>query len=189
MRNLKKCPQKPLSTDAELKQSKEVLIVMKLKTISYLAILSLLSSLGFSAASDQSGINLYSEASAKSKVINTLNAHNQGEYIRFYTNKDGKWAKYANSHTGEVGWVDLGQIEQDKADALRKQILDNLNDRVKYYNNQLSSLSELKNKINKANYQELQQYQYGNAQGFVKTFRAWLGNDGKMHEESNDYRF
>ena len=56
--------------------------MMKLKTISCLAILSLLSSLGFSAASDQSGINLYSEASAKSKVINTLNADNQGEYIR-----------------------------------------------------------------------------------------------------------
>ena len=119
----------------------------------------------------------------------TLNADNQGEYIRFYTDKDGKWAKYANSHTGEVGWVDLGQIEQDKPDSLRKRILDNLNDRVKYYNNQLSSLSELKNKINKASYQELQRYQYGNAQGFIKTFRAWLGNYGKMHQESNDYRF
>ena len=58
--------------DTEVKQSKEVLIMMKLKTISCITVLSLLSSLGFSAASDQSGINLYSEASAKESISNIV---------------------------------------------------------------------------------------------------------------------
>ena len=144
-------------------------------------------SCGFAKNDDGFKYNLYAEASNKAKVINTINDKNQGEYIRFYTDKDSKWAKYANSHTGEVGWVDLGQIETEKADALRVQILDNLNNRVKYYNQQLSALAELKDKINKANYQELQQYQYGNAQGFVKTWQAWLGEDGKVHKKSDSY--
>ena len=51
-----------------------------------------------------SSYNLYSAASDQSKVVTTIHADNQGEYIRFYTDKDGKWAKYANSSTGDVGW-------------------------------------------------------------------------------------
>ena len=160
---------------------------MKLKTC--LLATGLFTTIGCGFAKDNDGFkyNLYAEASNKAKVINAINDKNQGEYIRFYTEQDGKWAKYANSNTGEVGWVDLGQIEMEKADALRVQILDNLNDRVKYYNQQLSALAELKDKINKANYQELQQYQYGNAQGFVKTWHAWLGEDGKIHKKSDSY--
>ena len=161
---------------------------MKLKTLCCISAL-LLSNLSSASSENQPGIKLYAEASQKSKVIDTITLDNQGQYMRFYTDKDGKWAKYANSHTGDVGWVDLGQIEQNKADALRKNILDGINDRIKYYNSQISSLDELKSKINKANYNELQQYQYGNAQGFIKTYYSWLGDDGKMHEKSQNYNF
>ena len=131
---------------------------------------------------------LYSEASSKSKVVTAITPENQGEYIRFYTDKDGKWAKYANSSTGEVGWVDLGEIEQQKADALRKDLLANVDEQIAFYNNKISSLAELKGKINKANYEELKQYNRpSHVRGMVQFFNSWLGDDGKMHEKSGKY--
>lgn len=156
---------------------------MKISKILFLSLLLFNSSITFA-----SSYNLYSDASAKSKVVTTITPENQGEYIRFYTDKDGKWTKYANSHTGEVGWVDLGEIEQQKADSLRKDLLKDVDEQVTYYKNKLSSLAELKGKINNANYEELQQYRYsGNARGMVQFFNSWLGEDGKMHEKSGRY--
>ena len=156
---------------------------MKISKIISLSALLFSSSIAFA-----SSYNLYSDASAKSKVVTTITPENQGEYIRFYTDKDSKWAKYANSNTGEVGWVDLGEIEQKKADALRKDLLKSVDEQVAYYKNKLSSLAELKGKINKASYKELQQYSHpGHVIGMVQFFNSWLGDDGKMHEKSGHY--
>ena len=144
---------------------------MKIKKLTAaIGVFAFLASLGFA-----SGYNLYSEASEKSKVITTIDEKTQGEYIRFYTDKDGKWAKYANTQTGETGWVDLGQIEIEKANVLRQQLLDDLNLQMKQHNEQISALAELKNKINKANYEELQQYRCPNRTAVVKFLQAVTG--------------
>ena len=148
------------------------------KLTASLGFISCLVSTGFST-----DYKLYSESSDKSKIVATITPENQGEYIGFYTDKDGKWAKYANSTTGEVGWVDLGEIEQQKADALRKVLLKNVDEQVTYHNNKLSTFAELRGKINKANYQELQQYSHpSNVRGMIHFFNSWLGDDGKIHE-------
>lgn len=151
--------------------------------ITSLSFISCLVGTGFS-----SDYKLYSESSDKSKVVTTITPENQDDYIRFYTDKDGKWAKYANSTTGEVGWVDLGEIKQQKADALRKELLKNVDEQIAVYNDKLSSLAELKGKINNANYEELQQYSHpSHMRGMVQFFNSWLGEDGKMHEKSGKY--
>ena len=101
---------------------------MKISKIISLFTLSISSSIAFALS-----YNLYSDASAQSQVVTTVTPENQGEYIRFYIDKDGKWAKYANSSTGEVGWVDLGAIEKQKADALRKDLLKSVDEQGEGY--------------------------------------------------------
>ena len=162
-----------------------IIIPMKIRKIVSLSVVLFSSSMAFA-----SNYNLYSDDSTKSKVLTTINTDNQDEYIRFYTDKDGKWAKYANSATGEVGWVDLGEIKQKKADALRKDLLKNIDEQIAVYNNKLSSLIELKGIINKANYEELQQYSHpSHAKGMLQFFNSWLGDEGKMHEKLGKYFF
>ena len=83
-------------------------------------------------------------------------------------------AKYANIRTGKVGWVSLGEIEQKKVDTLRKDLFKSVDEQVTYHNNKLSSLSELKSKINNAtNQEELRRYCYPyNARGMVLFFNS-----------------
>lgn len=91
---------------------------------------------------------------------------------------------------GDVVWVDLEEIEQQKVNALRKDLLKNVDEQIAVYNNKLSPLANLKNKINKANDKELQQYRYsGNTRGIVQFFNSWLGERIKMHEKSGKYFF
>ena len=138
-----------------------------------------------------SSYNLHTDASVKSQTSTVINTDNQDEHIRFYTNKDGKWAKYANSTTGELGWVDLDEIEQQKANTLRKNLLKYIDEQVSYHNDKLSSLGKLKVKINQANYQELQKYYHysGHGRNIVKFVNSSLGKNGKVYEQSSKYFF
>lgn len=109
--------------------------------------------------------NLYSDNSLKSKIISNINDENQNEFIHFYTDKEGKWAKYANSNTGEVGWVDLEEIQKQKKENIKNFLIRDIDERINFYNEKLSSLLKIKTKISKADYKELQQYLYfGNYQ-------------------------
>ena len=93
-----------------------------------------------------SSFSLYNEDSPKSKIIAIVDQENQDEYIRFYTREDGKWAKFANTKTGKVGWVDLTRIKAEKADALRIEILNSLQDQIQHYKDKITALSEMKKK-------------------------------------------
>ena len=152
---------------------------------------ALISFLWLISLSFASSHNFHNDASSKSKASTIIDADDQDKHIHFYTNKDGKWAKYANSITGEVGWVDLDEIKQKKANTLKKNLLKYVDEQVSYHNSKLSSLGKLKVKINQANYQKLQKYHYDSdhTKNIVKFFNSSLGKNGKLHEQSSKYFF
>ena len=126
---------------------------MKIKNIIAILTLSLFSSVVFAA-----NFNLYSEASTDSKVIAKIDSKNEDQFIKFYTDKDGKWAKYANSKTGQVGWLDLGSLNKDKANNLRQELIKNVDKKINYYNQQIAHLNKDKVMLSKASYKDLQHY-------------------------------
>jgi hypothetical protein len=125
---------------------------MKIKILA-LSTLFLASTCAFSAT-----YSLYNKASTDSKIVGKLDTNNQGDYFKFHMSKDSNWAKYANSKTGDVGWLDLNEVDKHKADDLRKRIIKNIDENIKYYQEQIDSLNKVKTKVSTDNYSELQKY-------------------------------
>ena len=144
----------------------------------------------FSSVLFAGNLNLYSEASTDSKVIAKIDSKNETQFIKFYTDKNGKWAKYANSNTGQVGWLNLADLNQEKTDQLRHELLSNIDKKISALNNKISHLTRNRVKINTASYEELQNYK-NNLQGhhdYMKiptSWYSWLGSDGLIHSNSD----
>ena len=157
---------------------------MKKIIVLTISVLALLSRLGFS-----SNYNLYSEASKKSDVLSTIDDSNHNEYIRFYTDEEGKWAKYANTYTGKTGWVDLSEVEKEKENYLRKEILKEVDKEISYYNKKISELSALKNNVSRASYKDLQKnlLVMNNTKGIMEFSNSWVDGYGKIHKNSGYY--
>lgn len=121
-------------------------------------LLSSLVTLGYSAQ-----VNLYSSQSTSASVVDKIDLNNPSNWQQFYTTKDGNWSEYINSDNGKVGWVDLQQVNQAKADNLRQQLLKGIDDNIAYYQKQIVELNKDKKTIAVASYKDLQQYAWQNS--------------------------
>ena len=112
----------------------------KLTTIATAITISLSATVGFSA------YKLYAEPNSSSKVVTEIES-NGSNFIQIYQNKDGSWKKFADTNTGQVGWINMQDIKKHKADKIRKRMLKNIDSNISYYQNQIKELKTLKTKV------------------------------------------
>ena len=112
----------------------------KLTTIATAITISLSATISFSA------YKLYAEPNSSSKVVTEIES-NGSNFIQIYQNKDGSWKKFADTNTGQVGWINMQDIKKHKADKIRKRMLKNIDSNISYYQNQIKELKTLKTKV------------------------------------------
>ena len=110
------------------------------------------------ATSATQSYNLYSSNSTKSKIIGRITHNNQNNYIRFYTNKNNTWSKYADTKTGTVGWINTQEVNKVKLQSLKKEIIKRIDKQLEFYQDKLTELNKFKVKVNNSTYKELKNY-------------------------------
>lgn len=88
----------------------------------------LLLSLGLIAASSaafSATYQVYNEPNTNAKVVSELTDQNQNQYIQFF--QKGNWIKVADTQTGQVGWVNTGQVRHAQMQTQYQQAVNALN--------------------------------------------------------------
>ena len=124
----------------------------KLTTIATAITISISATVSFSA------YKLYAEPNNSSKVVTEI-GDNGSNFIQIYQNKDGSWKKFADTNTGQVGWVNMQDIRKHKADRIRNRMLENIDSNISYYQNHIKELKKLKTKVSVSDLKQLRDMQ------------------------------
>lgn len=129
---------------------------MKMKslvTVATVLAISLSATAGFSA------YKVYTDNNMNSKVITEIDSKNAGDFIKIGHNKNGDWQKYANVQNGNVGWVNIKDIKKHRTEVLRQKMLNNIDNNISYYEDQLKELTALKKQVSLSDLKQLYQLQ------------------------------